>query len=810
MPRRWSGGWVLTVVFLGIPLWWVLGVIEIAFLLMGVPLLLALMRRSRVEVPRGFGLWLLLLVWLLSGLLVLQVDAPGAEPGASMSRYTTFAYRYLWYLVGTVALLYVVNARRSLTTQQVSWAISWLFVALLGGGWLAIFLPTLEFRSALELVLPRAITGNEFVTSLIHPRVAQQQDFLGYVQPRPSAPFFYANQWGINLAVTLPHFVVSWWTRGGRWRVAMPLVLLAAAAPVITSLNRTLWAAVVAMVLYAVLHLARHGRVRIVVVLGVVLAVAATALALSPLGQLVVERFANPHSDEGRANLGLLALQSTWEGSPVVGFGTTRDVAGNFTSIAGGATEACPRCSPPPLGTQGQLWLLAFGSGFVALGLYVAFFAGALLRHFRDPSPHSLAAQASLVSIFVTMPFYAAVHSAIVVALLSVAVLHREAVAVRAGTLADLVAPARRSWGVVVVTALVGCLVAVGATAAAGTPVSASRSLVVSGELRLGGLTERPLTMDGEARLVTSAAVLETVARATGEEDLERVRDAVSISARPNSRILHLTYTAADAATARAGADTLAAAYITVRQELVVQTERSRRESWQQHQLGLASSLSVLDRPGLTLPPRMLDRSAAEVRALSRDLVATAARQDEAEGVRVVRSRDDITSSDPWVVALASGLAAGAALGLVLARAVDGRFVRLGRRPDRCLGPDLPVVARIPDPGSGRPGDGGDPAQVTAAYAPLAGVVGDPGSSAALALAARLDRAVVGDRGVRTTSPRRVVVVVDDRSRPRDVRRLHRWCVSSGLEPVGLVLLDRGPSRGAHRRRLRPGSGSRP
>ncbi len=39
--------------------------------------------------------------------------------------------------------------------------------------------------------------------------------------------------------------------------------------------------------------------------------------------------------------------------SPLVGLGSTRDVQGNFNTIAGGATEM-PPMHPPALGTQGQ------------------------------------------------------------------------------------------------------------------------------------------------------------------------------------------------------------------------------------------------------------------------------------------------------------------------------------------------------------------------------------------------------------------------------------------------------------------------
>ena len=76
-------------------------------------------------------------------------------------------------------------------------------------------------------------------------------------------------------------------------------------------------------------------------------------------------------------------MNSTLKGSPVVGFGSTRDVQGSFASIAGASTPDCPRCGVPPLGTQGHIWQLIFSQGFVGLGLFLTFFGMALARCWR-------------------------------------------------------------------------------------------------------------------------------------------------------------------------------------------------------------------------------------------------------------------------------------------------------------------------------------------------------------------------------------------------------------------------------------------
>ena len=74
----------------------------------------------------------------------------------------------------------------------------------------------------MEMILPGART-NEFLNSLVHPSLTTTSDFLGYEQPRPKAPFAYANAWGNNLGLLLPYFVYSAWTdRTGLVAVAVP------------------------------------------------------------------------------------------------------------------------------------------------------------------------------------------------------------------------------------------------------------------------------------------------------------------------------------------------------------------------------------------------------------------------------------------------------------------------------------------------------------------------------------------------------------------------------------------------------------
>ncbi len=486
-PRRTSSqtpdvflpGWPLITALVGLPLWWVLGFTQVAFFVLAIPMAVHLLRLRVVQAPRGFGIWLLFLAWLLAGLFVIRVQAPGTLATAGLGPYLTFGYRFGWYAVGTVALLYVANTRSILSTERIAGALSYVFLTIVAGGYLGLLLPRLEFASALEAVLPTRLASEQFVRDLVHAQTAQVQTFLGGEDARPSAPFRYTNQWGLCIALTLPFFITEWWQRGGRWRAALGPLGVIAAVPIILSLNRGLWAALLVMIAFYGLRTAIDGRFTVVIGLAVVAVIAAVFIAVSPAGDLISQRLNTPHSNETRENLSVLSVQSTLDGSPFIGFGSTRNVPGNFNSIAGGATEDCPRCSPPPLGTGGQLWLLVFGGGLGALTFFVAFFGLTFWRHFRDASPYSLASLCSLVALFVTMPVYTSVGFGVYVALIGVGLLSREEPLMRRPPLGQLLRKLGRNSGLVLLVAAIGGMVGIGVQAVWGTHSSATQSVLV-------------------------------------------------------------------------------------------------------------------------------------------------------------------------------------------------------------------------------------------------------------------------------------------------------------------------------------------
>ena len=580
-------GWPLVALFAGFPLWWVLGFGDFSCLIFAVPMALHLVRRGHVSVPRGFGTWLLFLVWVLGGVLVLQVHAPGTVPGHSLSRYFTFGYRILWYVAATVVLLYIGNTRAmEPSDRRVSLAFSYMFVVVTFGGVLGVLAPHLQFRSLLEYVLPHRLSSSGFVHGLIHPVTAQVQTFLGYDEARPSAPFAFTNEWGLAIACFLPFFLITWCRRDSGWRrYAAPVILLFATVAVVFSLNRGLWLALTAAALFVAVRYALMGHVKMLAALAGGAILAASVIVFSPLGGLVLDRFAHPDSNQGRTNLGSLTLSSVLHGSPLVGFGSTRNVLGNFQSIAEAASATCPGCSPPPLGTQGHLWLVLFSAGLVGLALYLAFFVSQLVRHIRMESPYVVASLAVIVMHLVTMPVYDTIGPSLFPIMAAVALLWRatdERAEARSrsprGALARGRPPAallssytglvRRHAASLVILAVLGAVAGALFQAGRETPSVATLSILLPSDQSASG-AQSPVTIDTDAQLVTSDPVLSALAK-LAPPGLSRAElaDRLQISATPNTRILHVAFAASSPSRAIAGVEAATTAFLHLRSEL--------------------------------------------------------------------------------------------------------------------------------------------------------------------------------------------------------------------------------------------------
>ena len=428
LVRRLGPAWPLKALLLGFPLWWALGVASFAFMTAAVAMAVQMYRRGSIRVPAAFGVWLLFLLWMVAGVFVLWAHAPGTIDGGGPIRIIPFLFRVMWYLAITVALLYPLSmSSRILPAMDVARWLAALFVFSVMAGVVGLVLPHFQFTSLAELVVPGARAHGTFLHTMLHPALTTSSDFLGYSQPRPKAPFAYPNAWGNNVGLLLPFFVAAWFKSNKTWqRTSAPLVLGLFLLPVTYSLNRGLWLGILLLAVYAAVALARAGRLAALWTLMVVAIMATAILIASPVWSTIMLRIETPHSNARRGTVAQVVIDTTLQGSPLLGYGTTRKVTGNFASIAGTGSTDCHQCSAPPLGTQGFLWRLILTTGFVGTALFGVFMAVQWLMHFRRRDVFSVLGCMCLVSSALFFFVYDSLDSPMFILMLGIGLMNRE------------------------------------------------------------------------------------------------------------------------------------------------------------------------------------------------------------------------------------------------------------------------------------------------------------------------------------------------------------------------------------------------
>jgi len=551
--------WPLAFIFAGYPVWWALGLIQPAILIACAAMSFLMLRSRPTLVPPGFKLWMLFLVWAALGVLVVQVNAPQAVAGAKPTRYLTWGVRCLWYFEATTVLLYVASIKKRISSGRIIRAFGAMFVSIVIGGLIGVVQPTLEFKSLVEYALPHGLAQDPFVSSMIHPVFAQRLEYLNDVQYRPSAPYPYANDWGINYACFLPLFVIGWCYKAARRRYVLGIVVLAVSVvPVVYSMNRGLWAAIIVMVMFAVFKKIRSGNFRLAMIFAICAVVVGLVIALSPLGAALLGRFSGHNSNDGRTALSVTAVESVASGSPIIGFGTTRDYQGSFYSIAGGS-------APPDIGTQGFLWSFIFGHGLVGAVLGMAFFAQALWRYRQRVDAMAIGCVCSLIAFLLTSPIYDWSPTVSFAAMGAVALLAATArVSWRftrsesaVGDLRPVAGLASRRtlaiWG------LVGVLAGAGWQAFRGPTYVASVAIFLPAASNQSGIEA-----GSDSTLDTQARFIQALYPPPGSE---RDGTTLTVLARPETRILEIEVRSPSSSAASSTAQTIAQAAIQQRSE---------------------------------------------------------------------------------------------------------------------------------------------------------------------------------------------------------------------------------------------------
>lgn len=392
--------WPLGAAFVGFPVWWLLGVVDAIWIPVAAVMVLILAQSSGVRVARGFGLYLVFLVW--SGFSVVMLSSIGDLIG--------FAYRWMIYASCAVILVYVYNARRSISARYVSGCLTALWVTTFVGGYLGLLLPSVVVKTPLAYLLPASLKSNDLVNHMVIRRLAQYNpDSFLRVDPRPSAPFLYTNNWGNVYSLLLP-FVVAYLfeIRGTRRFKWIALMIPVSAVPALLTLNRGMYLGIAVAVLYAALRLAMAGRVQAVALLGGLAVVGVVLFTVLPVQQRIGNRLsdtAESTSNTTRTSLYVQALALV-PSSPLFGYGAP--VPGENPDEA-------------PVGTQGQVWVLLVSHGPGATFCFVGFFAVALARSRRRRDPVGLASSTTLLVSIMELAYYGVVPNGLPIMMVAAA-----------------------------------------------------------------------------------------------------------------------------------------------------------------------------------------------------------------------------------------------------------------------------------------------------------------------------------------------------------------------------------------------------
>lgn len=397
--------WPLFATFALYPLWWALGLGSIAWIPLGMCMAVLLVRCGRIRVPAGFGIWSLFL--LLMCVSVIGLDSPG--------RLIGFIYRALQYASVTTVFVYVYNARDRLTFRYILGLVTVFWGFSVAGGFAGIFFPVFSFRTPFGLVVPSSLESNEVVGEMVVRRMTQHNPESWFaMDPRPSAPFLYTNQWGNVYSLCLP--MVLAYVRElllGKERtkaLAVAGLILLSLVPALLTLNRGMFLGIAVAVAYVMTRFLLSGRIRPVLwtlALGIATGVVTVWLGV---GARLDERTTTSSSTEDRASLYRETLDRTL-GSPLFGYGAPRP------SVSEGL---------PSAGTQGHIWTVMFSHGLPALALFLLALAWLVIATARVRNTSQLLVHAVQVVILTEVMYYGVLPNGLILSFTAAALLLRE------------------------------------------------------------------------------------------------------------------------------------------------------------------------------------------------------------------------------------------------------------------------------------------------------------------------------------------------------------------------------------------------
>ena len=385
--------WPVAIAFIGFPLWWVLGLGDMAWPLFALFMFAVLARTKRLRAPRGFGMWMLFIVWVLCSMI--QLD--------EFVRVIGFMYRFSLYMAATIVFIYVYNARRRLTERRIFAILTMFWLVVVAGGFAGLLFPVWEVKTPLAFVLPQSFLDNSYVHDMAFRRLTQfNPNPRAYViaAPRPSAPFLYANGWGNVYSLLTPVVVVyaAMVRRGPKFWLLM-LALPISFVPAVLTLNRGMFLGLDIAVVYIGIRATLLGHGKILLAVLSLSVIAGTSFVVLPVQERIDQRTAKVESIDDRGNLYRETFDRTLE-SPLFGYGAPRP---------------SERKDQPSVGTQGHVWLVMFSQGFVGLGLFLGWLGFLFVRTIRRTDLVGLVCNALLLVAFVEVFYYGILGAGLVI-----------------------------------------------------------------------------------------------------------------------------------------------------------------------------------------------------------------------------------------------------------------------------------------------------------------------------------------------------------------------------------------------------------
>ncbi len=409
--RHHSGAaWPLIVLFPLLPLWWAIGVSGLVLSMCMLPLAAAVILRRRLLVPRGFGLYLLFLLWCAFSAAELTTGRQAFSAG----------YRGTMYVAAGLLFLYVLNTPRDRLRPEFAVRImAGFFVLTVVGGLIGMVIPNISFTTLAKGLVPPQALNDQFISDLVSASTSSGRAFAAYPIYRPKAPFIYANEWGAAYAMTLPFALCAVAKARTRLsREAMLFTIAISVFPLVFSLNRGAWLSATAGMLYATLRLARGRNLQWLRVAAVAVMVIGALAFLTPLGDIVATRLQNGYGDAHRAELYGESIDLV-RASPILGYGAPVLVEGNLSA-----------------GTHGQLWTIVVSQGLPGLLFFTGWLVWAWWRAKRRlPAGHPgdpvlrFWCEVTIFIALIQMPYYDLLPWGLAIAMVAAALAWREELA---------------------------------------------------------------------------------------------------------------------------------------------------------------------------------------------------------------------------------------------------------------------------------------------------------------------------------------------------------------------------------------------